>query len=372
MRLVRAQELLASVLEWHGDARGVSAATPRKGCEMSLQNLCPICLLDGVEPLSVQSFTYYYECPRCGRFSVNHDFVLAYQRSEATADWRWQLSSAVRAATDRSGKLSDTIVSDNYKQLIELAAKPSDALENADFLIAAIAERTDSLGSATRPEDAKSILAWVARSWVKSFEHLQALVRELQGLSLLLFNSHVLKPQEPSYSFVLKPEGWRRAIELRRRHGPGNQAFVAMWFHPQLDVLYKEGIKLGLLEVGYNPYRVDGDPRPEMIDNKIIAGIRSSSLLIADCTGARQSVYFEAGLAMGLGIEVVWCCNHLKRSVPDGEVRLEVPTHDQGLDWFDVVSFDTRQYPHILWSTPGDLREQIVDMVRARGLALTH
>jgi hypothetical protein len=303
---------------------------------------------------------------------VDHDFVLAYEDSDTSEDWRWQLSAAVRSASDRHGQLNDVVTSENFRQIVERTPKPGNSIESIDYLIAAIAQRTDSLGAATPTDDVRSVNAWVARSWLKSFEHLQAFVRELQALDLLLFNPTIAAsaPQSWTYSFILKPEGWKRAIELRRKRGPGNQAFVAMWFHPQLDDLYTDGIKPALLEVGYNPYRVDDDPKPDMIDNKIIAGIRASHLLIADCTGARPSVYFEGGLAMGLGIEVIWCCHHSKRAVPNGELPLDVPAHDQGLDWFDVVSFDTRQYPHILWSTPTDLRQQLADMIRARGLAL--
>jgi hypothetical protein len=29
------------------------------------------------------------------------------------------------------------------------------------------------------------------------------------------------------------------------------------------------------------------------------------------------------------------------------------------------VHFDTRQYPHLVWSTPGDLRVKLADRVRA-------
>ena len=36
--------------------------------------------------------------------------------------------------------------------------------------------------------------------------------------------------------FQLTLEGWKRAREIRKERGPGNQAFVAMWFHPAMDV----------------------------------------------------------------------------------------------------------------------------------------
>ena len=45
------------------------------------------------------------------------------------------------------------------------------------------------------------------------------------------------------------------------------------------------------------------------IDDEIIAQIRSSAFLVADFTGHRGGVYFEAGYAMGRDLPVpVWTC----------------------------------------------------------------
>lgn len=46
----------------------------------------------------------------------------------------------------------------------------------------------------------------------------------------------------------------------------------------------------------------------DRIDDKILAEIRRSGLLVADFTGHRQGVYFEAGFALGLDVPVIWCC----------------------------------------------------------------
>lgn len=87
-----------------------------------------------------------------------------------------------------------------------------------------------------------------------------------------------------------------------------------------------------------------------MIDDEIIAEIRRSRFVVADFThdkekGVRGSVFYEAGFASGLGLEVIYSC----RKGLEGE-----------------LSFDTRQYHHILWETPEDLRIQLRDRIRAR------
>lgn len=44
------------------------------------------------------------------------------------------------------------------------------------------------------------------------------------------------------------------------------------------------------------------------IDDEIVVQIRRSRFLVADLTGCRGGVYFEAGFAMGLGLPVIWTC----------------------------------------------------------------
>ena len=60
--------------------------------------------------------------------------------------------------------------------------------------------------------------------------------------------------------------------------------------------------------------------------------------------GARGGVYYETGFAHGLGIPVIFTCQK------------------NGLD---EVHFDTRQYNHIVWETPEELRNQLAKRIAA-------
>ncbi len=80
------------------------------------------------------------------------------------------------------------------------------------------------------------------------------------------------------------------------------------------------------------------------IDDKIIANIRSSKFLIADFSGQRNSVYYEAGFAQGLGIPVIWC-------VREKDAK--------------NLSFDTRQYNCIIWEDEEHLEDKLTDRIRA-------
>ncbi len=127
-----------------------------------------------------------------------------------------------------------------------------------------------------------------------------------------------------------------------------SQAFVAMWFHQSMDALYSDGIAPGVENAGYGPLRVDREPTLHRIDDQIIAEIRRSRFMVADFTqgdgGARGSVYYEAGFAHGLGLPVIFTCRQ---------------------DQIDQLHFDTRQYPHIGWTEPADLRAPLQHRIEA-------
>ena len=127
-----------------------------------------------------------------------------------------------------------------------------------------------------------------------------------------------------------------------------SQAFVAMWFDGSMKDVRVKGIMPGIEDAGYKPYLVDDDKLADKIDDKIISEIRNSRFLVADFThgpkGARGGVYFEAGFALGFGIPVIFCCR---------------------ADQIDDVHFDTRQYNHILWTTPEELRARLADRIGA-------
>jgi hypothetical protein len=133
--------------------------------------------------------------------------------------------------------------------------------------------------------------------------------------------------------------GWALATELQKelRHS-GRTAFVAMWFDDSFDQIWADGLRPGIQDAGYEPYRIKEDIHSERIDFRIMAAIRSSRFLVAEVSEPRPAVYYEAGFAEGLGKPIIWVCR---------DSRL------------DQLSFDTRQFRHIAWRDLGDLRTKL-------------
>jgi nucleoside 2-deoxyribosyltransferase len=122
------------------------------------------------------------------------------------------------------------------------------------------------------------------------------------------------------------------------------QVFVAMWFDDSLTIAWKEGFEKAIEATGYRAIRIDLKEHNEKICDSIIAEIRKSLFLVADFTGHRGGVYYEAGYAKGLGLDVIWTCR-------DTEI--------------DKTHFDTRQFNHILWKGENDLFEKLKRRIEA-------
>lgn len=84
-----------------------------------------------------------------------------------------------------------------------------------------------------------------------------------------------------------------------------NQIFVAMMFSSETDSTYEQVYKSVIQSLNYSAMRIDEKQFNGSIIGEITAEITDSIALIADLTGNRGGVYYEAGIARGLQL-----CNH--------------------------------------------------------------
>jgi nucleoside 2-deoxyribosyltransferase len=144
---------------------------------------------------------------------------------------------------------------------------------------------------------------------------------------------------------VIRAEGWEHLDRHEKEAVISDQAFVAMSFSDAMKPAWEAGIELAINAAGYRPYRVDEELHVDRIDAKIEVEIRNSRFLVADVTEGKKGVYFEAGFALGLGKPVIW------------SVRKDALDHD--------VHFDTRQYRHIVWESPDELKRELTELICA-------
>ena len=186
--------------------------------------------------------------------------------------------------------------------------------------------------------------AWPLFAWSDSTE-----VEEVVFLLEMLAESGAIRISEnkPIPDVVVLPKGY----ELVRSFAGDlqlDQAFIAMWFDASMADAYEVGIEAAVRECGYRPLRIDHKEHVNKIDDEIVAEIRRSRFLVADFTAERDKprggVYFEAGFAFALEKPVIWCCRS---------------------DLIDQVHFDTRQFNHIVWTTPVELKDKLKNRIGA-------
>lgn len=295
---------------------------------------CPLCDFAPqlVDYLRDRPGVMVVECERCGDFRITRQ-GRTMLKSEAVAAKRHLLSAITRKASDANEPVE--LTPGNIERLLSTLHLPPTPLPIIDRLLLDIAHRTESLSVAVGVDGEDYPLYYQ-----RTAQDLNALL----GLLHQLGRIQQIGARGEYWLVRVTPAGWQHVEALESARVRSKQAFVAMWFDKEMDVAYFDGIKPALAATGFTDFRVDRAEFTGKIDDRIIAELRRSGLLIADFTRHRQGVYFEAGFAMGLDRPVIWCCR---------------------ADEIDKAHFDTRQYNHITWETPEELKTRLIDRIRA-------
>lgn len=170
-------------------------------------------------------------------------------------------------------------------------------------------------------------------------------IRQLERLGFIDVEGPETHDDTYFASISIEAEGWLKLDQLRGSgSGDRDQAFVAMWFAEEMNDYYDDGIFPAIDDLGIKCVRIDNQEHNNKICDEIIKEIKRSKLVVADFSGNRGGVYFEAGFALGLGIPVIW-------TVRD--------------DHLEKVHFDTRQYNHIVYKSAAELREKLTNRISA-------
>ncbi|GAI12192.1 unnamed protein product, partial [marine sediment metagenome] len=222
---------------------------------------------------------FHIVCPLCGEYNIS----LLASKSDLSQYGKPHLLSGVIRNRYEQDVCPDLKVED-FKHLIHTVKIPSNPIESIDLLLKHIFDQTSYAGEGVK-FSAKFDYPLLYAANSDEFLYYINKARELE----------YIEPDNDKQGYRLTLTGWERMEELRQKEVKSNQAFVAMWFNPDLDEAWEEGFKPALEETGFKPVRVDLEEHNEKICDRIIAEIRESGLLVADFTGQRGGVYFESG-----------------------------------------------------------------------------
>jgi hypothetical protein len=296
---------------------------------------CMLCgeRLESIEADPVHS-TLLGNCKRCGRYSMAEEAI--YHINKTPQAQRYLLSAYCRRFPQHAGPA--LITPDSIPQIIRDMPRytPPEMLDNILSLIARMSPGPSDFSTFDVNTDYPT---FIARSVQEAKFYLDELVRRqfIAG----------------GTQFVVTFKGWEHLEEIKRRGQLSNRVFVAMWFDKRMDDLFEKGIDPAIRKAKYVPLRIDRHEHVNRIDDEIIGQIKRSRFMVADFTGNRHGVYFEAGLMMGLGRTVVWMCNADELKEMHFDVR-----QFNFIDYESLENAKTRLYNRILaieGEGPGEL-----------------
>lgn len=134
-------------------------------------------------------------------------------------------------------------------------------------------------------------------------------VSEFQSYLRWLTAEDLIESNSTNSAWRLTFAGWKEVEPHFGAGGIPGTCFVPMWFDGAMSEAYELGLQPAIEDdCGFKAIRIDRTEHNNQITDEIMAAIRSAEFMVADFTGHRAGVYYEAGFARGLGRSVVYCC----------------------------------------------------------------
>jgi len=211
-----------------------------------------------------------------------------------------------------------------------------------------------------------------------NFEELESILRLLQQENFISLN----KIGSASFKLDITVKGYQKLREITKPGKNSKQGFVAIWFTPEMNDVYEEAIKpaIEFKEEGeslprFNALKIDNVEHINDINDEIIAQTRRSRFMVCDLTGYRGGIYFEAGFAEGLGLDVIYTCRKdwcKEQTLTDKDGKKVNTLYDENENEIPIkkegVHFDLDHRNRIEW-LPGnldDFRTKLENRIKAK------
>jgi nucleoside 2-deoxyribosyltransferase len=278
-------------------------------------------------------------CPRCGSYAVLHPDAPVIE-GRLQPEHRPMFSEWVYQQNRLNGSNRPPLIKPSEIPAIASRHKLTFS-ERVDRLLAYLLEK-----SSGQPGSNVDVHDYQVHAALQTFEdaYVSHIVHYLHQEQILNFHASSPAKARSSFNVQLTPKGIMRAEELVRARTASAQGFVAMWFTEATSEAWDKGFRKAIEAAGYAALRIDKAEHVNKICDEIISEIRKSRFVVADFTGQRGGVYFEAGYALRRDIPVIWTCS--KDNLPN-------------------LHFDIRQYNCIDWVTPDELSQRLKARIEA-------
>lgn len=307
---------------------------------------CFVCGYDALVQSAGARDGYFVVCEACSEYEISGSLGRGWSgltggyRTDEDKELMPFLSAYIARSSERP-----VLLTDNWRGFAEQVRRQSVG-QKIRRVLELFADRSSGTGASVKLRVRKAVPLSGCRNpeeLIYFLQHLQA-AGQLNWDPQAASDAIALGSVDSDVIVRLTVAGWE-AVQPVSGGGVVGTCFMAMSFDPDLDEAFTDGFKPAVeTDCGFTLNRVDRTEHNDDITDKIIAGIMASQFVVADFTGQRPGVYFEAGFARGLGREVVWTCRENEKA---------------------LLHFDTRQFNHVLWTTPSDLRVKLTNRIRS-------
>lgn len=146
-------------------------------------------------------------------------------------------------------------------------------------------------------------------------------------------------------SYKITASGWMKIQQIQEQSKVLQQGFIAMSFSPEMTGA-RDSIARAIESCGYISCVIDVKEHNNQIVPEIFHEIKRSKFVIADLTGHKNGVYYEAGYAEALGKEVILTCQKASKEI-------------------QRPHFDVAQKNTIFWTDEDDLCTRLINRIDA-------
>ncbi len=157
----------------------------------------------------------------------------------------------------------------------------------------------------------------------------------------------VMSFDDEGAGYGITAKGWERIAQLRQTNEEVDQGFIAMSFAQETNNI-KDCFMKAISDAGYKPMIINAKEHNNYIMPEIFYEIKRSKFVVVDVTFQNYGAYYEAGYALALGKEVIFCCEEKTFNDPDKKPH------------FDIV-----QKSMILWKDENDLITRLKNRITA-------
>jgi hypothetical protein len=273
---------------------------------MSAPEICPICRAPNTLRQSAGANTAELQCPRCGRFQIQALAETQLLNNRPAFPPLHLLSGLCRNMWDiLNDKLLVTVdLFTSWKEL-DAAAKvavprDTDLAAKGEYLMRYMRRKSKSLAETVLFSPNELSVGFCANKAEILF-----CLKYLEAKGLI--EEDATHKQQQAFPYRLTPAGWA-TLDCPAPTKDKPVAMVCLIPGKEPDLFWTQGISAGITAAGYTAVRADSKECANKITDEIIVALRKARCVVADLTGQSQLVYFQAGLAIGLGKPVFWTC----------------------------------------------------------------